>query len=109
MVPSKPAELLGVFIDDTAGGPVVAYLEVLNYEVPLVMSPVIQATGRRIVHIWVWLHLMLTSACSGEPLPTLGSTNFTTVLRGSGDFRVLATWRNDSALKKCSPVAFHPS
>ena len=45
MVPSKPAELLGVFIDDTAGGPVVADLEVLNYEVPLVMSPVIQATG----------------------------------------------------------------
>ena len=32
------------FIVDTAGGPVVVYLEVLNYEVPLVMSPVIQAT-----------------------------------------------------------------
>ena len=27
----------------------------------------IQATGRRTVHIWVWLHLMLTFACSGEP------------------------------------------
>ena len=38
------------------------YLAVLNYEVPLVMSLVIQATGRRIVHNWVWLHLMLTSA-----------------------------------------------
>ena len=32
------------------------YLEVLNYEVPLVMSPVIQATGQRFVHNWVWLH-----------------------------------------------------
>ena len=39
------------------------YLEVLNYEVTLVMSPVIQATQRRIVHNWVWLHLMLTSSC----------------------------------------------
>ena len=28
------------------------YLKVLNYEVPLVMSPVIQATGRRIVNNW---------------------------------------------------------
>ena len=50
------------------------------------MSPVIQATGRRIVHNWVWLHLMLTSAYSGQPLPTHCSTKFTTVLRGSGDF-----------------------
>ena len=33
------------------------YLEVLNYEVPLVMSPVIQATGQRFVHNWLWLHL----------------------------------------------------
>ena len=62
------------------------------------MSPVIQATGRRIVHNWVWLHLMLTFACSGQPLPTHCSTEFTTVLRGSGNFRVLATWRSDSAL-----------
>ena len=38
------------------------YLEVCVHEVPLGMSPVIQATGRRIVHNWVWLHLMLTSA-----------------------------------------------
>ena len=42
-------------------------LVVCNYEVPLVLCPAIQATGRRIVHIWVWLHLMLTFACSGEP------------------------------------------
>ena len=27
------------------------------HEVLLVMSPIIQATGRRIVHNWVWLHL----------------------------------------------------
>ena len=38
------------------------YLEVCNHEVPLVMSPVMQATGWQIVQIWVWLHLMLTSA-----------------------------------------------
>ena len=29
-----------------------------------------QAMGWRIVHIWVWLHLMLTFAYSGVPLPT---------------------------------------
>ena len=40
-----------------AGGPVVLYLEVCDHEVPLGMSPVIQATGRRIVHTWVSLHL----------------------------------------------------
>ena len=39
-----------------------SHLEVCDHEVPLVMSPVIQATGRRIVHNWLWLHLMLTSA-----------------------------------------------
>ena len=60
--PSKPAELLGVFTGYMAGGPVFVYLEVCDHEVPLGMSPVIQATGRRIVHTWVWLHLMLTSA-----------------------------------------------
>ena len=31
--------------------------EVLNYEVPLMMSPDIQATGQRFVHNWVWLLL----------------------------------------------------
>ena len=69
-----------------------------DHELALVMSPVIQATGRRIVHNSVWLHLMLTFAYSGLPLATHCSTKFTTVLRGSGDFRVLATWRSDSAL-----------
>ena len=33
------------------------YLEVLNYEVPLVMYQVIQATGQWFVHNWIWLHL----------------------------------------------------
>ena len=42
------------------------------------MSPVMQAMGWRIVHIWVWLHLMLTFAYSGVPLPTRCSTKFTT-------------------------------
>ena len=51
VVPSKSAESLGVFIGDTSGGPVVAFLDVFNCKVPLVMSPVIQATGWRIVHI----------------------------------------------------------
>ena len=55
------------------------YLEVCDHVVPLVMSPVMQATGWRIVHSWVWLHLMLTFAYSGEPLPTHCSTKFTTV------------------------------
>ena len=42
------------FIGDTAGGPVIVYLEVCNHEVPLVMSPVMQATEWQIVHTWVW-------------------------------------------------------
>ena len=67
------------FIGDTVGGPVVVYLEVCDHEVPLVTSPVMQATRRRIVDMWVWLHLMLTFACSGEPLPTHCSTKFTAV------------------------------
>ena len=50
------------------------YLEVCNHEVPLVMSPVMQATGWQIVDTWVQLHLMLTFAYSGEPLPTHCST-----------------------------------
>ena len=32
------------FNNDTAGGPVVVYLEVCDHVVPLVMSPVMQAT-----------------------------------------------------------------
>ena len=42
--PRGPAKLLGFFICDTAGGPVVVYLEVCDFEVPLVMSPVFQVT-----------------------------------------------------------------
>ena len=66
--PSKPAELLGVFTGYMAGGLVVVYLEVCDHEVPLEMSPMMQATGQRIVHTWVWLHLLLTFTYSGEPL-----------------------------------------
>ena len=73
-----------------------------DHEVPLEMSPVMQATGWQIVHNW--LHLMLTFVYSGEPLPTRCRTMFTTVLRGSdgvdstGIFASFATWRSDSAL-----------
>ena len=56
------------FIGPTAGGPIVVYLEVYDHEVPLVISPVMQATGCQIVHTWVWFHLILTFAYSGEPL-----------------------------------------
>ena len=52
-----------------------------DHEVPLEMSPVMQATGWQIVHNW--LHLMLIFVYSGEPLPTRCRTKFTTVLRGS--------------------------
>ena len=38
----------------TAGGPVVVYLEVYDHEVPVVISPVMQATGWQIVHTLVW-------------------------------------------------------
>ena len=47
---NKPAELLGVFTGYMAGGPVVVYLEVCDHEIPLGMSPVMQATGQRIEH-----------------------------------------------------------
>ena len=60
------------------GGPVVVCLEVCDHEVLLVISPVMQATGWRIVHTWVQLHLMLTFA--GGPLPTHCSTKFTTAV-----------------------------
>ena len=49
-----------------------------DHEVLLVMSPVMQPTGWRIVDTWVQLHLMLTFAYSGEPHPTHCSTEFTT-------------------------------
>ena len=84
----------------TAGAPVVVYLEVCVHEVPQVMSPVMQATGLQNVHIWVLLHLMFSFTYSGEPLRQ--SCVVLLVLRLAacfhGDFRVLATWRGDSAL-----------
>ena len=61
------------FIGDTAGGPVVVYLEVCVLEVQLLMSPVLQATGWQNVHT----SMMITFAYSGEPLPTHCSTKFT--------------------------------
>ena len=45
------------FIDNTAGRPVVVYLEECVDEVPLLMSPVRQAMGWRIVHTWVRLQV----------------------------------------------------
>ena len=58
-------------------------------KIQLLMSPVMQATGRRIVHTWVrlhvyeyWLHLMFTFTYSGEPLQAYRISKFTTVLRG---------------------------
>ena len=69
------------------------HLEVCDHEVLLVMSPVLQVTGWRIVHTWVQLHLMLTFAYSGGPLPTHCSTKFTTVMSGSDGVGVL---RHDS-------------
>ena len=47
--PRGPVKLVGVLAAFTAGEPVVVFTEVCNHEVPLVMSPVIQATGWRIV------------------------------------------------------------
>ena len=75
--------------EGTEPKPVIVYLKVCKHEVPLVMSPVMQATEWQIVHIWVWLHLMLPFAYSGEPLPTHSSTKFTTVWRGSDGIGVL--------------------
>ena len=52
--PNKPVKLVVVFTGHTAREPVVMFLEVVNdHEVPLVMSPVMQATGWQIVHTWV--------------------------------------------------------
>ena len=99
-------KLVVVLTGHTAREPVVMHPRVWDHEVPLVMSQVIQATGRRILHTWlVWLHLMFTFTYSGEPL-------FCSAFHG--DFRLFATWRSDSALgsessKKCPPMAFHPS
>ena len=49
-VPRGPVKLVGVLNFYTAGEPVVVYTEVCNHEVPLVMSPVIQATGWNSAH-----------------------------------------------------------
>jgi len=51
-VPRGPVKLVGELTGYTAGEPVVVYPEVCNHEVPLVMSPVMQATGWRIVLTW---------------------------------------------------------
>ena len=51
-VPRGPVKLVGELTGCTAGEPVVVYPEVCNHEVPLVMSPVMQATGWRIVLTW---------------------------------------------------------
>ena len=62
----RPVKLVVVFPGHTAGEPVVMYPGVYDHEVPLVMSPVLQATGWRMVLTWVWLHLVLTFAYLGN-------------------------------------------
>ena len=56
--PRGPVRLVVVLTGHTAGEPVVMYLGVHDHEAPLVMFPVLQATGWRMVLTWVWLHLM---------------------------------------------------
>ena len=51
--PREPVKLVVVFTGHTAREPVVMHPTVWDHEVPLVMSQVIQATGRRILHTWV--------------------------------------------------------
>ena len=75
---SGPAKLVEKLAGYTAREPVVGSSEVCNHKVPRVTSPMMQATGWRIVLIWVWLHSLLTSAYFGEPLPTHYSTKFAT-------------------------------
>ena len=53
-------------ISCTAGEPVAGYAEVFIHEVPLVMSPVMQATGWRIVLTWIIAPLVfLLCTCVG--------------------------------------------
>ena len=66
--PREPVKLVVVFTGHTARELVVMFPVVNDHEVPLVMSPVMQATGWQIVHTWVWFHLMFTFTYSGEPL-----------------------------------------
>ena len=78
------------------------YLEVLNYEFPLVMSPVIQATGRRIVHNWFWFHLMLTSAyCRKSSLRKLRNCTFKYSVRSF-------SFRSSRGFRRVSPVRGSP-
>ena len=95
--PREPVKLVVVLTGHTAREPVVMHPRVWDHEVPLVMSQVIQATGRRILHTWV------VAPCS----PSRILENHSFVLRGpdrvgvsrlNGDFRLFATWRSDSAL-----------
>ena len=67
-------------VDFTWQGDLSLCIWLCDHEVPLVMSPVMQATGLQIVYNW--LHLMLTFVYSGEPLPTRCTTKITAVLRG---------------------------
>ena len=74
------------------------YLEVLNSEFPLVMSPVIQATGRRNVHHWFWFHLMLTSAfCRQSSLRKLRNCTFKYSVRSF-------SFRSSRGFRRVSPV-----
>ena len=50
-VSDRASQVAWCVLGDTAGGPVVVYLEVCDHEVPPVMSPVLQATRLRIVLI----------------------------------------------------------
>ena len=52
--PREPVKLVVVFTGHTAREPVVMHPRVWDHEVPLVLSQVIQATGRRILHTWVY-------------------------------------------------------
>ena len=54
MFPREPVKLAVVLTGHTAGEPVIMFPGVYDHEVPLVMSPVLQATGWRIVHTWVY-------------------------------------------------------
>ena len=80
------------------GTAVIVYLEVFIHEVPLVISPVIQATGRRIVHNWVWFHLMLTSAhCRKSSMRKLQNCTFKYSVRRF-------SFRSSRGFRRVSPV-----
>ena len=51
--PRQPVKSVVVLTGHTAREPVVMHPRVWDHEVPLVMSQVIQATGRRILHTWL--------------------------------------------------------